>query len=93
MDQRWSHFNWVPDVFFSQKDSTSQGSQKSTASAAFNILADSHDLPLEFINNSSGSVAFFGAFLFLMHLTFKSNCSVALAFASSSPLENKLNKI
>ena len=43
-------------------------------------------LPLELINSSSGSVAFFGAFLFFMHLTLRSNCSVASSFGSSSPL-------
>ena len=39
--------------------------------------------------NSSGSVAFFGAFLFLMHLTFRLNCKVVFSFASSSPVSHQ----
>ena len=38
--------------------------------------------------NSSGSVAFFGAFLFLMHLTFRLNCKVVFSLASSSPVSD-----
>lgn len=48
----------------------------------------STELPFEWMYNSSGSVAFFGAFLFLMHLTFRLNCKVVFSFASSSPVSD-----